>query len=374
MINIFDASGFLYAQRKGTTVHGLNLTGLELLLYRLEGSAGHCFVVLDKANKNRFNVSHLTNESGYKANRDGKPLEIGIMESFLETFLANEPGITIIRSEGDFESDDNMYTIAKDFGYFRRQEVIVHADDIDACACLFDKNVEIHPITSHAPKRTIAEYQQLVDRGSYVPLYCVAHHIIENGKKSDNIPPSNILTGHTRRVDVLLSKWKRSGNLELASKVKIASEYDIAVDIISEIYLDATDLTGEEADAKYVEAMERAEYVCCRYNHDLQAGKTNIMTPKRGVPFYTAYAAIGSSRRPSNNYGLIDDTLLLEMENFLQQRGLSEDEIVQEYGIRGCSDISNVDLSNFDFFDDSDEDEIEMDDTSVTLEGSHVFG
>ena len=380
MINIFDVSGFLYAERKGTTVHGLNLTGLELLLYRIETAAGHCFLVLDRENKNRFDKSAVTDESGYKANRDGKPLEVGIMESFIETFLANEPGITVIRSEGEYESDDNIYTIAKDFGYFRKQEVVIHADDIDTCACIFDSNVEVVPITSHAPKRTFAEYTKLVDRGSYVPLWCVAHHIIEHGKKSDNIPPSNLLMGHTRRVDMLLSKWKRAGKFELSSMVKTASEYCTAIQIITEIYSGMKDVPKDKADAMFEEAMDRCEYVCCKYNEELEAGKTNIFASKRGVPFYTAYSVIGSERRPTHKYSLIDDTLRMEMENFLQQRGMDESEIEHYEGTKLPNE--SVDLSSFDFFDGEDEefedaiffgDDEDVDAADISIGESNVF-
>lgn len=379
MINIFDVSGFLYAERKGTTVHGLNLTGLELLLYRVETAAGHCFLVLDKENKNRFNKSSVTDDSGYKANRDGKPIEVGIMESFIETFLANEPGITVVRSEGDYESDDVIYTIAKDFGYFRKQEIVIHADDIDACACIFDSNVEVVPITSHAPKRTFSEYTKLVDRGSYVPLWCVGHHIIEHGKKSDNIPPSNLLTGHTRRVDMLLSKWRRSGKFELSSMVKTASEYYTAIQIISEIYSNMIDVPKDKADAMFEEAMSRCEYVCCKYIDELEAGKTNIFATKRGTPFYTAYSVIGSERRPTHKYSLIDDNLRLEMENFLQQRGIDESEI-EHYGGSPLPS-NNVDLSTFDFFDDEEYDDAtllfnddeDVDAADIVIGESNVF-
>lgn len=78
---------FLYAQLKdGAHVSGINTTGLETLLTRLTRY---------KYNTNIFVLDPVAGEgvgqskSGYKANRDGKPLEISIMNNFLRSFRKN---------------------------------------------------------------------------------------------------------------------------------------------------------------------------------------------------------------------------------------------------------------------------------------------
>lgn len=342
MVNIFDVSGFLHANRKGVSAYGLNTSGLELLLHRVSSSLGPCVLVLDKKDNNKFDKTNSSNDSGYKSNRDGKAVEIEIMEDFLLTYIEG-PGVYIYRAFGEYEADDLIYTVAKKFAYDGKQEVIVHADDIDMCACIFNDRVKVVPITSHAPERTFNNYNSMVKRGMYVPHNCVAAHIIEYGKASDNIKSRPELANFTNKVYQYFSKNNTA--------LPIASEFVTLSDAIMDIYAD--DMNAMDI------ALTSAEMACCRYVPELSTDNIKLVALKSGKVFYTAFATIGSNKRPQN-YTVIDDALKDEMTRFFEERGKSSlPNDVSEYDIGLPQVPEEVDLSDLDFsFDELEESDV----------------
>ena len=306
LVQIFDTSNFLYAQLKdGAHVSGINTTGLETLLTRLTRY---------KYNTNIFVLDPVAGEgvgqskSGYKANRDGKPLEISIMEQFLEKFQ-KELGVTVIRTPSniDKEADDIIYSLVHHYIYNTREDVIVYSDDRDLAGCIIDARVEKHPASSTVPKVNMKNYPTSIVRDAFVPYNLIAGYTMAMGKESDNIPADPDGPTLLHALDTAVRDIKRD-NPYLYDN---ASSYQSMSQILP--------LAIKDDPGRLIDLMMKANDACLHLVPlDMSLiPNTTLETRINERNVFTALKVIGSRLRNSSRD--INEELKKEMEAFFEQ-------------------------------------------------------
>lgn len=306
LVQIFDTSNFLYAQLKdGAHVSGINTTGLETLLTRLTRY---------KYNTNIFVLDPVAGEgvgrgnSSYKANRDGKPLEISIMEQFLEKFQ-KELGVTVIRTPSniDKEADDIIYSLVHHYIYNTREDIIVYSDDRDLAGCIIDSRVEKHPASSTAPKVNIKNYPTSIVRDAFVPYNLIAGYTMAMGKEADNIPADQDGPTLLHSLDAAVREIQRHNPYVYDN----ASSYQSMVQILQ--------LAVKDDPGRLIDLMMKASDACLHLV-PLDTSilpNTTLETRINERNVFTALKVIGSRLR--NHTRDINETLKQEMEAFFSQ-------------------------------------------------------